>query len=109
MKKLLTAFVIAGGLSLTGGAVASADCHDDAVDASDFFVDGELDISAYLAAVEAALAACAPTAPGVGAPGAGLPSTGANTSALLPIALGLTAVGGAAVVSTGVRRRSINR
>jgi LPXTG-motif cell wall-anchored protein len=104
MKRLLTALVIAGGLSLTGGAVASADCHDDAVDATDFFVDGELDISAYLAAVEAALAACAPTAPGVG-----LPATGANTSALLPIALGLTAVGGAAVVSTGVRRRSTNR
>ncbi len=95
--------LLAGGLTLAGAPTVSAECHEGAVDAANFFVDGELDVNAYLAAVQAALEACA----GPGVPGTpGLPSTGSNSSALLPIAVGLTAVGGAVAATAGVRRRS---
>lgn len=104
MKILFAGAIIAGGLSLGGSAGVSADCHEGTVVATNFVVGGVLDINAYLAAVQAALASCSP-----GPSLVGLPATGANTSGLLPIALGLTAVGGAAVVSTSVRRRSTNR
>lgn len=102
-RTLAAMALFAGALAVSGGSVATADCVPEEVDAAAFFVDGELDLEAYLAAVAAANAACAPSG------GGALPSTGANTSALLPIALGLTALGGAAVATSTVRRRSTDQ
>ena len=103
----LVSAVFVGGLTLLGSGTAAAQdtCVPAEVDATDFFVDGELDLDAYLAAVEAANAACAA---GEEADGGALPRTGSNTSDLIPIAVGLTVVGSAAVATSVARRRSAN-
>ena len=106
MKWLASAMLV-GGITLFAGTIASAQdtCVPAEVDATDFFVDGELDLDAYLAAVEAANAVCSA---GEEADGGALPRTGSNASDLVPIAVGLTVVGSAAVATSVVRRRSAN-
>lgn len=103
LKSRLLVVAVAGALSLGGPAVASAQstCVPEEVDANDFIVNGELDLAAYLAAVEAANAACAQ-----GGDGGTLPSTGSDPSALLTIAIGVSAVGAAAFGTAYLRRRS---
>lgn len=118
-KQRVASAVLAGGLVLgagglvIGGSVASAQapCVPATVDATQFVEDGELDLNAYLAAVQAANQVCAGGAErGTGANRSGaLPRTGANQSSMLPIAAGLVAVGGAALASSAVRRRSVAR
>lgn len=89
-----TGSLMAVGLSLAAGSShVSAVCTPAAVSANDFIVGGQVDLNAYLAAVQSANAACAPA----------LPKTGSESSSLLPIALGLAAVGGSVVVSGRLR------
>jgi LPXTG-motif cell wall-anchored protein len=102
LKPWAASILFVGALALAGGgANAAAPCVPEPVSALDFVVDGEVDLAAYLAAVAAANAACAPSG--------GLPRTGANTSTLVPLAMGLTALGGAAVATTAVRRRALSQ
>ncbi len=84
------------GVALAAGSSdVSAVCTPAAVSATDFIVNGEVDLNAYLAAVQSANAACSPN----------LPATGSESSSLLPIAIGLAAVGGSVAVTA--RRRAI--
>lgn len=105
LKTWTGAVVLAGGLALGAGTLTAGaqTCVPPTVDAADYFVNGELDVAAYAAAVAAANAVCAGTGSGGGTT---LPATGSDNSTLLPVAVGLTALGGALVVSTAVRRRS---
>lgn len=111
MRSSLTKFALA--TALVGGvafgtvtnvsAAAEEECVPEAVDAADYFVDGELDLEAYLAAVAAANAACEEAA----APGGGgfLPATGSESSNLLPFGVTLVGVGAAAVIAGRQRRQ----
>lgn len=106
LKTWTGAVVLAGGLALGAGTLTAGaqTCVPPTVDAADYFVNGQLDVAAYAAAVAAANAVCAGTGSGGGV--TTLPATGSDNSTLLPVAVGLTALGGALVVSTAVRRRS---
>lgn len=84
---------MAVGLSLAAGGSHVSACTPAAVSANDFIVGGQVDLNAYLAAVQSANAVCAPN----------LPKTGSESSSLLPIALGLAAVGGSVVVTGRLR------
>jgi LPXTG-motif cell wall-anchored protein len=110
MRRSLTKFALAtalvGGVSFgmaTNVSAAAEECVPEEVDASEYFVDGELDLEAYLAAVAAAAAECEETA----APGGGnfLPATGSESSNLLPFGVTLVGVGAAAVIVGRQRRQ----
>lgn len=99
IKTVAASALFAAVLTVAGGASAvNAQCTPATVTATDFFVGGVLDVNAYLAAVQAANAACVPG-------GGALPATGGDVSHLLPIALGFIAVGGASLATANNRRR----
>jgi LPXTG-motif cell wall-anchored protein len=99
IKTVTASALFVAALTIAGGASAvNAQCTPATVTADDFFVDGVLNVNAYLAAVQAANAACAPG-------GGALPATGGDASHLLPIALGFVAVGGASLATANNRRR----
>ncbi len=99
IKTATASVLFLGALTFAGGASnVSAQCVPAKVTADSFFVGGVLNVNAYLAAVQAANAACAP--------GGTLPDTGTDASVLLPVALGLVAVGGASLATANSRRRS---
>ncbi len=98
--KTFAASVLVAGSFIFAGATSNvnAQCVPATVTADSFFVGGVLNVNAYLAAVQAANAACAP--------GGALPDTGTDALVLLPVALGLVAVGGASLATANSRRRS---
>ena len=103
IKTMTASVLFASALTFAGGAsTVNAQCVPATVTADSFFVNGVLNVNAYLAAVQAANAACAP---GGGGGGGGLPATGGDASHLLPIALGFVAVGGAVLATANNRRR----
>lgn len=96
IKMVAASALSAAALTFGGVSAVSAQCTPATVSANGFFVDGVLNINAYLAAVQAANAACSP--------GGNLPATGGDSSSLLPIALGFVAVGGASLATAKKRR-----
>lgn len=90
----LTTSLISFGPFVSAGV--AAECVPKEVDISEFIVDGEPDLEAYLAAVAAANAVC----------GANVPSTGSDVTDMLPFGVALIGAGGLAF---GLRRRFIAR
>ncbi len=93
-KLLVIPVIVISGL--TGNTVASASptCPP-IINASDYTVDGDFDIDAYLAALAAALAACEEDLPNTGSSG---------SSQILTLALGLSSVGLIVAVPAARRR-----
>lgn len=77
-------------------AASAAPACPPVIDVGEFYVDGVLDLDAYLAALASATAAC----------NASMPGTGADMTPFTSIGVGLASVGTVAVISARRRRSS---